>query len=242
MDRSALKLYAITDRQWLRGAKLSDHVRLALEGGATMIQIRDKDILSHMDSAERRNTDSISKDSVQLCGCEHKTIEMTVQAEKNEALEIKRICHEHNAPLIINDNVQFALEIDADGVHLGQDDMDPAKARKLLGPDKIIGVTAKTVEQAKTAESKGADYLGSGAVFGSTTKLDAKPMTKELLKEITAAVDIPVVAIGGINEDNAGSLAGTGIAGIAVVGGIFASDDIKQAAKKLADICDELID
>lgn len=234
MDRSALKLYAITDRQWLRGAKLSDHVRLALEGGATMIQIRDKDILSHMDSAEHRNTD--------LCGSEHKAIEITVQAEKNEALEIKHICHEHNAPLIINDNVQFALEIDADGVHLGQDDMDPAKARKLLGPNKIIGVTAKTVEQAKTAESKGADYLGSGAVFGSTTKLDAKPMTKELLKEITGAVDIPVAAIGGINADNAGSLAGTGIAGIAVVGGIFASDDIKQAAKKLADICDELID
>ena len=213
MDRSALKLYAITDRQWLRGAKLSDHVRLALEGGATMIQIRDKDVLSHAGSAE-----------------------------KNEALEIKRICHEYNAPLIINDNVQFALEIDADGVHLGQDDMDPAEARKLLGPDKIIGVTAKTVEQAKTAESKGADYLGSGAVFGSTTKLDAKPMTKDILKEITVSVDIPVVAIGGINADNAGSLVGTGIAGIAVVGGIFASDDIKQAAKKLSHICDELVD
>ena len=213
MDRSALKLYAITDRQWLRGAKLSDHVRLALEGGATTIQIRDKDVLSHAGSAE-----------------------------KNEALEIKRICHEYNAPLIINDNVQFALEIDADGVHLGQDDMDPAEARKLLGPDKIIGVTAKTVEQAKTAESKGADYLGSGAVFGSTTKLDAKPMTKDILKEITVSVDIPVVAIGGINADNAGSLVGTGIAGIAVVGGIFASDDIKQAAKKLSHICDELVD
>ena len=210
MDRSALKLYAITDRQWLRGAKLSDHVRLALEGGATMIQIRDKDVLPYAGSAE-----------------------------KNEVLEIRRICHEYNAPLIINDNVQFALEIDADGVHLGQDDMDPAEARKLLGPDKIIGVTAKTVEQAKTAESKGADYLGSGAVFGSTTKLDAKPMTKALLKEITASVDIPVVAIGGINADNAGSLVGTGIAGIAVVGGIFASDDIKQAAKKLSHICDE---
>ncbi len=213
MDRSALKLYAITDRQWLQGAKLSDHVRLALEGGASMIQIRDKDVLPHAGSAE-----------------------------KNEALEIKRICHEYNAPLIINDNVQFALEIDADGVHLGQDDMDPLEARKLLGPDKIIGVTAKTVEQAKIAKSKGADYLGSGAVFGSTTKLDAKPMTKALLKEITASVDIPVVAIGGINADNAGSLAGTGIAGIAVVGGIFASDDIKQAAKKLSHICDELVD
>lgn len=213
MDRSALKLYAITDRQWLQGAKLSDHVRLALEGGASMIQIRDKDVLPHAGSAE-----------------------------KNEVLEIRRICHEYNAPLIINDNVQFALEIDADGVHLGQDDMDPLEARKLLGPDKIIGVTAKTVEQAKIAKSKGADYLGSGAVFGSTTKLDAKPMTKALLKEITASVDIPVVAIGGINADNASSLVGTGIAGIAVVGGIFASDDIKQAAKKLSHICDELVD
>ncbi len=224
MDRSALKLYAVTDRQWLKGAKLFEHVRLALEGGATMIQIRDKDILSY-------------------AGSEHKTIEkMTVQAEKNEALEIRRICHEYNAPLIINDNVQFALAIDADGVHLGQDDMDPAEARKLLGPDKIIGVTAKTVEQAKKAESNGADYLGSGAVFGSSTKLDAKPMTKALLKEITASVDIPVVAIGGINADNAGSLVGTEIAGIAVIGGIFASDDIKQAAKKLSHICDELVD
>ncbi|WP_455721928.1 thiamine phosphate synthase [Agathobacter sp.] len=237
MDRSALKLYAITDRQWLRGAKLSDHVRLALEGGATMIQIRDKDILSHAGS---KNTDTDNIDDTQLCGCEHKTTEMTVQAEKKEALEIRRICHEYNAPLIINDNVQFALDIDADGVHLGQDDMDPAEARKLLGSDKIIGVTAKTIEQAKTAESKGADYLGSGAVFGSTTKLDAKPMTKELLKEITASVDIPVVAIGGINADNAGELKGTGIAGIAVVGGIFASDDIKQAARELAHICDAL--
>lgn len=136
--------------------------------------------------------------------------------------------------------MQFAIEIDADGVHLGQDDMDPETARKLLGPDKIIGVTAKTVEQAKTAERKGADYLGSGAVFGSTTKLDAKPMSKELLKEITSSVDIPVVAIGGINAENAKTLKGTGIAGIAVVGGIFANDDIKLAAEQLAHICDEL--
>ena len=158
----------------------------------------------------------------------------------NSAKEIKSLCEKYNVPLIINDNVQFAIEIDADGVHLGQDDMDPETARKLLGPDKIIGVTAKTVEQAKTAERKGADYLGSGAVFGSTTKLDAKPMSKELLKEITSSVDIPVVAIGGINAENAKTLKGTGIAGIAVVGGIFANDDIKLAAEQLAHICDEL--
>ena len=97
------------------------------------------------------------------------------------------------------------------------------------------------MEQAKRAEADGADYLGSGAVFGSTTKLNAKPMTKELLSEITAAVDIPVVAIGGINADNASTLKGTGIAGIAVVGAIFASEDIKAAAKALAEICDNML-
>lgn len=216
MNKTDLKLYAITDRQWLQGARLSEHVKLAIEGGATMIQIRDKDILS---------TDS----------------DAGLKDEYSEALEIKRICHEHKVPLIINDNVQFAIDIDADGVHLGQDDMNPAEARKLLGTDKIIGVTAKTVEQAKKAQADGADYLGSGAVFGSTTKLNAKPMTKELLREITAAVDIPVVAIGGINADNASTLKGTGIAGIAVVGAIFASADIKAAAKELAEICDKIL-
>lgn len=216
MNKTDLKLYAITDRQWLRGARLSEHVKLAIEGGATMIQIRDKDILS---------TDS----------------DAGLKDEYSEALEIKRICHEHKVPLIINDNVQFAIDIDADGVHLGQDDMNPAEARKLLGTDKIIGVTAKTVEQAKKAQADGADYLGSGAVFGSTTKLNAKPMTKELLREITAAVDIPVVAIGGINADNAATLKGTGIAGIAVVGAIFASEDIKAAARELSEICDNML-
>ena len=216
MNKTDLKLYAITDRQWLHGAMLSEHVKLAIEGGATMIQIRDKDILS---------TDS----------------DAGLKDEYSEALEIKRICHEHKVPLIINDNVQFAIDIDADGVHLGQDDMNPAEARKLLGADKIIGVTAKTVEQAKKAQADGADYLGSGAVFGSTTKLNAKPMTKKLLREITAAVDIPVVAIGGINADNASTLKGTGIAGIAVVGAIFASADIKAAARELAEICDNML-
>ena len=216
MNETDLKLYAITDRQWLHKARLSEHVKLAIEGGATMIQIRDKDILSTASDAGLKD-------------------------EYSEALEIKRICHEHKVPLIINDNVQFAIDIDADGVHLGQDDMNPAEARKLLGADKIIGVTAKTVEQAKRAEADGADYLGSGAVFGSTTKLNAKPMTKKLLREITAAVDIPVVAIGGINADNASTLKGTGIAGIAVVGAIFASADIKAAAKKLAEICDKIL-
>ena len=208
MNKTDLKLYAITDRQWLHGARLSEHVKLAIEGGATMIQIRDKDILSTDCNAGLKD-------------------------EYNEALEIKRICHEHKVPLIINDNVQFAIDIDADGVHLGQDDMNPAEARKLLGTDKIIGVTAKTVEQAKKAQADGVDYLGSGAVFGSTTKLNAKPMTKKLLREITAAVDIPVVAIGGISQDNIDKLYGSGIDGVAVISAIFGQKDIKKATKEL---------
>ena len=208
MNKTDLKLYAITDRQWLHKARLSEHVKLAIEGGATMIQIRDKDILSTASDAGLKD-------------------------EYSEALEIKRICHEHKVPLIINDNVQFAIDIDADGVHLGQDDMNPAEARKLLGTDKIIGVTAKTVEQAKKAQADGVDYLGSGAVFGSTTKLNAKPMTKKLLREITAAVDIPVVAIGGISQDNIDKLYGSGIDGVAVISAIFGQKDIKKATKEL---------
>ena len=203
-----LLLYAVTDRAWLNGETLYQQVEKTLKGGATFIQLREK----NLDREDFRA----------------------------EAIEIQKLCKEYGVPFVINDEVSIAKDIDADGVHLGQDDMDPETARKLLGPDKIIGVTAKTVEQAKTAERKGADYLGSGAVFGSTTKLDAKPMSKELLKEITSSVDIPVVAIGGINAENAKTLKGTGIAGIAVVGGIFANDDIKLAAEQLAHICDEL--
>ena len=149
------------------------------------------------------------------------------------ALELKALCKKYNVPLIINDNVYAAKEADADGVHLGQNDMSPSEAREILGNDKIIGVTAKTVEQAKKAESDGADYLGSGAVFGTSTKHDAKKMEMGTLKNITTSVNIPVVAIGGITAENVSELAGTGIAGTAVVSGIFAMDDIENAAREL---------
>lgn len=152
---------------------------------------------------------------------------------REEALQIQKICKKYDVPLIINDDVKLAKEIDADGVHVGQSDLEAGKAREILGPDKIIGVTAKTVEQATKAAEAGADYLGSGAVFGTVTKADAKPMTMELLKEIVASVKIPVVAIGGIDETNIGKLAGTGIAGVAVVSGIFAKEDCKKAAEEL---------
>lgn len=165
--------------------------------------------------------------------------EMAVDDFKEEAIRIKKICDRYNVPLIINDNVEIAKEIDADGVHVGQSDIEAGKVREILGVDKIIGVTAKTVEQAIAAQNAGADYLGSGAVFGTTTKLDAKKMSLELLKEITASVDIPVVAIGGIDETNIDQLAGTGIVGVAVVSGIFGKDDCEKAAKELkaVDLC-----
>ena len=156
-----------------------------------------------------------------------------MDAFRETALKIQLICNKYNVPLIINDNVTLAKEIDADGVHVGQSDLEAARVREILGPDKIIGVTAKTVEQAVAAEAAGADYLGSGAVFGTTTKLDAKKMSIDLLKEITSSVNIPVVAIGGIDETNIEQLKGTGIAGVAVVSGIFAKDDCKKAAKEL---------
>lgn len=163
--------------------------------------------------------------------------DMTEEELLKEALEVQKICKKYKVPLIINDNAELAKRIDADGVHVGQSDLDAAEARKLLGPEKIIGVTAKTVEQAKAAQKAGADYLGSGAVFGTTTKPDAKPMTIELLREIVEAVEIPVVAIGGIDISNAHKLAKTGIAGIAVVSGIFGKSDCCAAAGELKAVC-----
>ena len=154
-----------------------------------------------------------------------------------EALEVQKICKKYRVPLIINDDVELAKRINADGVHVGQSDLDAGTARTILGPDKIIGVTAKTVEQARAAQRAGADYLGSGAIFGTGTKPDAKPMTMELLREIVNAVDIPVVAIGGIDSSNAYKLAKTGIAGIAVVNGIFGKNDCCAAARELKAVC-----
>lgn len=150
-----------------------------------------------------------------------------------EAHRMLALCHGYNIPLIINDNVELAKAIDADGVHIGQSDMEPARARAILGPDKIIGVTAKTVEQARAAEASGADYLGSGAVFGSSTKTDAKPMELSKLQEICESVQIPVVAIGGIDRDNILSLKGRKMAGVAVVSGLFASTGIEEVARDL---------
>ena len=149
------------------------------------------------------------------------------------AKEIKSLCQSYHVPFIVDDNLDIALACDADGLHIGQNDMPAAKARNLLGPDKILGVSAQTVEQAIAACWDGADYLGVGAVFPTGTKTDAVEVPLDTLKTITAAVDIPVVAIGGINADNIAELAGTEIAGAAVVSAIFAQKDIKKAAANL---------
>ncbi len=149
------------------------------------------------------------------------------------AKEIKPLCQNYHVPFIVDDNLDIALASDADGLHIGQNDMEASKARQLLGPDKILGVSAQTVKQAIAACNAGADYLGVGAVFPTGTKNDAEAVSLDTLKAITAAVDIPVVAIGGIGADNIAQLSGTGIAGAAVVSAIFAQEDIKKAAANL---------
>ena len=158
---------------------------------------------------------------------------MERDAFREEALEIKALCHRYGVPLILNDDVALALEIGADGVHVGQSDMRADDVRARVGKGMIVGVTAKTVEQARKARQAGADYLGSGAVFGSTTKLNAKPMSRELLQAICESAGIPVVAIGGIHRGNIARLAGTGIRGAAVVSGIFAAADIEAECRLL---------
>ena len=181
---------------------MCEQVEAALKGGATMVQMREKGLTND-----------------------------TVQDYLEEARSLRALTERYKVPLIIDDNIKLALLCGADGVHVGQNDMDAAQARALLGPDKILGVTAKTVEQALKAQEQGADYLGSGAVFGTSTKADALPMTMERLGEICRSVSIPVVAIGGICLENIGKLKGSGAAGAAVVSGIFGAEDIEGTVR-----------
>ena len=158
-----------------------------------------------------------------------------------EAKALKKLCAKYSVPFVINDNVGIALAMDADGVHVGQSDMEAGAVREKLGPGKIIGVSAQTVEQALLAEKHGADYLGVGAVFSTSTKKDAADVSKETLKAICEAVNIPVIAIGGIGADNILSLQGSGICGIAVVSAIFAAKDIEAATKVLKDRTEKML-
>lgn len=201
-------LYAVTDTSWLRGQTLAQQVEAALRGGATMVQLREK--------------------------------ELEGEALEQEAREILAVCRKYGVPLLINDDVMLAKKIGAEGVHVGQSDMAAAEARSILGPDAIIGVTARTIEQAQAAEKAGADYLGSGAVFGTSTKKDAKPLDPAYFQQICESVSIPVVAIGGITANNIRQLEGRKMSGFAIVSGIFAAQDIEAQTKKLWKAAQEL--
>ena len=158
--------------------------------------------------------------------------EMTHEAFKQEALDVQSVCQKHHVPLIINDDVELCKEIDADGVHIGQDDLNLKEARKILGEDKIIGVSARTVEEAIRAKENGADYLGVGAMFTTTTKLDAKSVTVDRLSEIKKEVNLPIVAIGGLTLDNIDKLKQYNIDGYAVVSAILKANDIRLECEK----------
>ena len=157
-----------------------------------------------------------------------------------QARLIGKLCRARRVPFIINDNVEIAAQTGADGVHVGQEDLEAGRARELLGPDKLIGVSAHSVEEALAAQAAGADYLGVGAAFVTGTKTDAKPISRETIRAITAAVDIPVVAIGGISHDNILELKNCGLDGVAVVSALFAQADVKAAAEELLRLSEEI--
>ena len=208
-DKKDLLLYAVTDRHWLNGRTLYSQVEEALKGGATFIQLREK--------------------------------ELDEEHFLEEAKEIKELCRRYQVPFVINDNVEIALAVDADGVHVGQSDMEAGDVRAKLGLDKMIGVSAQTVEQAVMAEQNGADYLGVGAVFPTGSKADALEVSHDTLKAICKAVKIPVIAIGGISKENILELSGSGICGIAVISAIIAKDDIEEAARELRGLTEKMV-
>ena len=207
--RRSMTLYAVTDRTWLGTRTLAQAVEEVLKGGATFLQLREK--------------------------------ELDQAAILAQAKEIQAIAARYHVPFVVNDSVEIALASGADGVHVGQSDLMGRDVRALIGPDKILGITANTVELAVAAERAGADYIGAGAVFGTTTKQNAKNLSLDTLKDICRAVSIPVVAIGGINAHNLPRLAGTGAAGAAVVSALFAQSDPEAAARHLRALADRMV-
>ena len=166
---------------------------------------------------------------------------LTEEAFHEEAAEIKKLCKQYKVPFVINDNVHIAKEIDADGVHVGQDDMEIGNVRAILGENKIIGVSAHNVEEALRAEMYGADYLGVGAAFSTSSKPDAGNISHDIIRAICKAVKIPVIAIGGINKENILELGGNGLCGVAVISAIFAQRDIEAAAADLRKLSQRMI-
>ena len=194
-------LYLVTDRRLMSSKTVEESVELAIAGGASVVQLREKDCTS--------------REFYEL------------------AVRVKKITAPKKVPLIINDRIDICLAADADGVHLGQKDLPCKEARRILGADKIIGVSAALPEEARQAQADGADYLGVGAVFPTGTKSDTRPVTPEIIRGIRAAVTIPFVVIGGINAENIGKLYGLGINGAAVVSAVAAQKDVTAAAKTM---------
>ena len=194
-DKKTMLLYAVTDRAWTGRQSLYEQVEAALKGGATCIQLREKNL----------NGEEFLR----------------------EAIEMAALCKKYKVPFLINDNVEIAMKCHADGVHVGQEDMEASRVRQRVGKDMIIGVSVHSVEEAMEAVKNGADYLGVGAVFSTSTKTDAEVLPKEVLGDICSAVEIPVVAIGGISKTNISQLSGTGVDGVALVSAIFAAEDIE---------------
>lgn len=203
------KLYLVTDRDMLKNRDIFSAVEMAIKGGVTLIQLREKDI----------STEEFYK----------------------IALKLKEITSKYNVSLIINDRLDIALAIDVDGVHVGQQDMPAAVARKIIGNHKILGVSAATVEEAKKAEKDGADYVGIGAIFPTSTKDDARAVNINELIKIKKALNIPVVAIGGISEKNIEFLAPAKIDGVAVISAILGKEDVKAASEGLRKQLDLII-
>ena len=208
-DKKHMLLYAVTDRAWIGTQTLYQQVEAALKGGATCVQLREK--------------------------------ELDEAAFLQEAKELCALCRRYGVPFIVNDNVDVAQACGADGVHVGQEDMKAGEVRRRVGEDMILGVSVHTVEEARRAVRDGADYLGLGAVFPTSTKTDADQMSNETLRDICGAVEIPVVAIGGLNRGNILRLSGSGVDGVALVSAIFGAEDIEAACRELCALSEQMV-
>ena len=208
-DKKTMTLYAVTDRAWVGKQSLYEQVESALNGGATCVQLREK--------------------------------ELEEDAFLAEAMELAALCKRYDVPFFVNDNVDIAIKCHADGVHVGQEDMKAADVRKRVGRDMMIGVSVHSVEEALEAAKNGADCLGVGAMFSTSTKTDVDLLSWETLRDICASVEVPVVAIGGISKQNMMQLAGSGVDGVALVSAIFGAEDIEAECRELRKLSEQMV-
>lgn len=207
-DKHTMLLYAVTDRAWVGEQTLYQQVESALKGGATCVQLREKQL---------GDADFLQ-----------------------EAIQIHALCQQYGVPLFINDNVEVALQCHAEGIHVGQEDMAAAQVRQRVGDEMMIGVSVHSVEEALEAVRHGADCLGVGAAFSTHTKADVDVLPEGMMKAICDAVDIPVVAIGGIHKENLLRLKGTGVNGVALVSAIFGAENIEAECRELKALAEQL--